>query len=488
MADEAFDESLLQDPAQRKLIRAQARDALFTAGHLEPMLHAGQVEALRMFERVEARRVVLNIARRWGKTWFACVVSFIICLRKPKSRVAYAAPTGRAVREFAMPHFHKIAAWALPENRPDILAEEVRFKNGSRIVLSGCEDEHKADRLRGPAADAVIIDEAGFIPVLNYAVRSVLLPQLITTNGKMLMVSTPPLTPAHPFRLFAAEAEQRGAYMQRTLYTAPHISKEQVDAYAMEVGGHDSVDWRREGLAEFLVDPTLALVPEFSTVEKEIVEVRDLPTHYDRYVVCDLGYVDLTFIVFAIYDFLAGVMYVVDELVLERTTSDGIQREVARKERELWGAEKVYRRYIDAPAITRADMSRLQEEPELARRWQPVHNQDRDALVNALRLAVGRKKLRIHPKCKGLITHLRHGVWNTKRTEFARSEEKMGHWDGVAAAMYLVRHVDKSRNPFPPGEYNVYEQHVPAELQIAPTEEMRRAEQMRSIVRRKRKR
>ena len=154
--------------------------------------------------------MVAKIARRWGKTRTCCVLAIESALRGPNRRILYAAQTGAAVKEFVSPHFAELAADAPEHLRPVLVANEVRFPNGSRIVLQGCDDQLKADRLRGPAAHDAFVDEGGFIPVLGYVVRDVIRPQLATTGGKMLIASSPPESADHPFEVFALEAESAG--------------------------------------------------------------------------------------------------------------------------------------------------------------------------------------------------------------------------------------------------------------------------------------
>ena len=100
-------------------------------------------------------------------------------------------------------------------------------------------------------------------------------------------------------------------------------------------------------------------------------------------------------------------------------------------------------RVVDADRIVLADLSSIHR-----MRLTPARRDDRDAAINALRLAITSKKLLIHPRCTALRAHLRHGVWNKARTSFERSGE-FGHFDGVAAACYLLRHAMRGKNPFP---------------------------------------
>lgn len=457
-----------------------AQHALWRQGRLGWLLHdgkpgrpeKGQKAADRLCESVRARgirRVVYAIGRRWGKSHYFCVKACEVALRTPYARIPYAASTQKNLLEFILPIMRGILATAPDDMRPVVVGTEIRFANGSRIVMQGCEDLVKADRLRGPAAHMAVVDEAGFIAVLDYVINSVLLFQLATTDGMMLVGSSPPETPAHPFTKMKADAEERGAYMHATIHDAPQLEERVIETLCVESGGARSATWRREALAEFLVDPLRALVPEFSEaigdLERPVVCEWERPEFFDCYVVGDLGYVDLTVILFAYYDFRQATIVVEDELVMERAISDQIQQAVARKEAALWPGKTPMKRVIDAPPITRADMSRLQDDddPTSESRWSGARKVDRDAAVNGLRLDVGDRSIRYHPRCKVTIAHMTNGIWNLRRSDFDRSEG-LGHFDGVAASMYLCRAVERARNPYPAPKFDRTTHFVPAHL------------------------
>ena len=75
-------------------------------------------------------------------------------------------------------------------------------------------------------------------------------------------------------------------------------------------------------------------------------------------------------------------------------------------------------------------------------------------MVNEVRVWVNSGRVIIHPRCKFLIGNLEKGVWadnamGGRRQDFGRTKT-YGHFDGIAALMYLVRNIDTSSNPIPP--------------------------------------
>lgn len=436
-------------------MRRQARALCWREGDLSYSLRPVQLRGRSLVHDAisrRVRRIVWNWGRRLGKSHGAVVLALETAIARPGARIPYAAPTQKMVGEFVHPIFTDLAQHAPAELRPALVDGEWRMPEGRRIIPVGCEDKVKADRLRGPKADAAIVDEGGFIPILDYVVQDVLRPQLLTTQGWMLIASTPPETPAHPFVRFMAEAEARGAYMHASVRESDLISPEEIDLYCDELGGPTSSRWLREGEARIVVDETRAVLPEWQGLEAAGRLVLEVPhaTHFDAYVAADLGYLDLTVVLFGWWDFLNARLVIEDELVLERTTSAEIQRLTAAKERELWGGRSPFRRVADASLITVADMRALQRqvEDDDDGAWTPPRKDDKEAAINALRVGLTRGQVVVHPRCRTLIAHARHAIWNARRTEFERSADD-GHFDAVDALLYMWRAVVREKNPFP---------------------------------------
>jgi len=479
------------------------RHAAWRKGNLSWLLHdgngdpsKGQLASRALVRSTPSRIVVLDIARRWGKSFFFAVEAIETGLTIPGARIPYACGTVTSLREFIVPIFAAIIATAPDDLRPELVGDELRFKNGSRVVFAACEDRAKAERLRGPKSHKIIVDEAGFIPVLEYVVNSVLLFQLAGTGGKLLMGSSPPDSPSHPFVDFYKRAEAASAAMTATIYDTPMLTPEDIAELAFACGGEQTVTWQREGLARFLTDPTRALVPEFAMYEEQIVQeyVAVVPEGYsepavDRYIVGDLGFVDLSAMLFAEWDFNGATLFVVDEDFTERVTTDELQHRTDAKAKALWGEAPIYRRHLDATARARADMQKLQVDgdPTAENAWRAANNHERDVLINRLRLATSRLSYRIHPRCVNLIRHLRNGVWNERKTDFARPGGADGHYDGVAAMMYLIRHLDTSHNPTPARLFNRFVQIGPVSATLPSGSDAARAWKLREAFSRKRK-
>lgn len=417
------------------------------------------------------RQFVLDCSRRYGKDSIMATLGVETCIRRPGCRFPYGAPTQKMVVEILEP----IVEWVLidcpPELRPvhNRTRHEWVFANGSRIILVGC-DLHP-DRLRGSSTGGWALTEPGFIADLDKLITSVLVPQMLTEPDSFgVMGSTPPESPSHPWTcMVVPKARARGFYAHRTIFNNPRITDEMRNAFIAEAGGIDSTQCRREYLAEHVVETTKAVIPEFQRVKGKpdgsggytggcVVE-REPPKYRDCYVAMDPGWSDLCAVLFAYWDFERAVLYVEDCFALPQANSAIVAAEIRKREAALWtGVEawangrmqsQPYKRVSDTDLRMIGDMTQVH-----GLRFAPTRKDDRDAAINALRVRVSEGKIEIHPRCKDLIAHIDFAIWNKSRTEFERSGE-WGHFDCVAALVYLDRNIDRHRNPFPPALYGV---------------------------------
>ncbi|CAB4199895.1 Terminase-like family [uncultured Caudovirales phage] len=437
--------------APKKVTAKAARAELWRRGVLSWKLHGYQLPIYSLvWDYIQNRRHikhVLNISRRWGKSYTLVLAAIEYAIRNPGSQVRFAAPTGKALRKIIHPAFKTICKDAPDDVKPVWKSQDgfYALPNGSEIHASGCDNQNY-ENLRGQAAHLAIVDEAGFVDELDYVVNDVLVPQTLTTKGVVIMSSTPPRTPAHDFYSMAQEAEQAGAYAKRTIFDNTTIDRATLDLYAKEAGGYESSTFKREYLCEFVVDSDSQLIPEWN----EGYVADSVPTEYSgywhKYAAMDIGVRDGTALVFGHYNFAEARLYIEDEFVLrgQEVRTDNIAKGTAETERRLWNTQKPYRRISDNNnLILLADLG-LQHGLHFA----PTSKDELHAMVNELRLWVRAGRIRISPKCDHLLGCLRYGVWDDQRKAFARSSV-YGHFDGLAALIYLVRNIDQHTNPVP---------------------------------------
>jgi hypothetical protein len=435
----------------KKVTASAAKAELWRRGNLAWKLYGYQLPIyMLVWDFILNRRHikhVLNIARRFGKSHTLALISIEYAIRNPGSQIRFAAPTGKALRKIIHPAFKAICKDAPDDVKPIWKSQDGFYSlpNGSEIHASGCDNQNY-ENLRGQAAHLAIVDEAGFVDELDYVVNDVLVPQTLTTKGVVIMSSTPPKTPAHDFYAMAQEAEFNGAYAIRTIYENTQIDKPTLDLYAKEAGGYESSTFKREYLCEFVVDEHSHITPEWSKDYISDAIKDEFFGYFHKYAAMDIGVRDGTALVFGHYNFKEARLYIEDEFVLrgQDVRTDNIALGVSTAEARLWQGQKPYRRISDNNnLILLADLG-LQHQLHFA----PTSKDELHAMVNELRLWIKAGRIRVSPNCKHLLGCLRDGVWTEDRKAFARSSV-YGHFDGLAALIYLVRNIDQHTNPIP---------------------------------------
>ena len=419
---------------------------LWRRGTLRYALHADQRRVQQIQRAATGRVFVLECSRRWGKSVYLVNDVNETAITVPKARIKYAAPTMKMAREIVAPLMQELHEDCPRDMRPRYHSSDLVWEfphNKSRIVLAGC-DNGNADRLRGTGCDRAAVDESGFVDDLRYLIQSILLPQMMTTGGSVIMASSPARTPAHDFTGYCVAAEAEGRYAHRTVYDAPHLTPAVIEEFCRECGGEESTDWKREYLAQRVVDESIAVLPEFTRHLATVVGELERPPFFHALTSIDAGFEDLTAALFGYHDFMRDALVIEDELVFHRANSGTIAPAILAKEQELWGGKEPQVRVMDADAIVRADMSTMH-----GLHCRLPRKDDKSAQVNALRVALP-KHVIVHPRCKALIAHCKGAVWNKQRTSFERAEG-MGHYDFVDALVYMWRHTDRQANPYPAG-------------------------------------
>ncbi len=482
-------------------------------GDLTYALQGWQREARDWFWNSDAPIMVLLCSRQIGKTTLgAAIVNEIVqvtpfLLDRP-ANIKIAASTGVDLAENlepAMSLMRDLApSWAKSTYHAPSAQKPGRYvwPNGGTATVVGVNNGHE-NKLRGRTkTDLFWVEEASTVDRLEYLCKSVARWQLFRARAdrrhegrlaKLLLTLTPAETPAHESTAYVKDAEALGRLFTRTIHQSgmDFVTPEIIAEFARECGGEQSTAWRREALCQFVVEETRAVVPEFERECAHIVEARERPRYFVPRVAMDVGYKDLTFVVLGYFDFEAGLDVITHEVVLQHSTSSDINVAVAKAELEAFGKDTPkgrvrpdrVGRFVDAPAIVVADLRRMlgikpeatpmegtieadlsrlvapgepirmrpENEDEAALSalgWCEARKDDADAALNALRVRVRDRRLRIHPRCTHLISHLRHAIWNKARTSYERSGG-MGHFDGVDAAKYFVRHLNRATNPFP---------------------------------------
>jgi hypothetical protein len=424
-----------------------AKQEKWHRSNLTYLLHDGQKIIDTTFKEIKGQLFVANISRQWGKSFWAVSKCIQLALSKPKCRIKYGTAFQTDLVEFILPTFDAVLQECPESIKPKYKVQGSKwvFPNGSEIKLVGLDKSPNS--LRGNVIDMIVIDEAGFVDNLQYIYSSIIVPATLhRPNCKIVFISTPPATPAHPFGDFIQMAEVQDSYVKLDIYTNPRITEADIERMAAAMGGKNSTTFRRECLCELVLDEDLALVKDW---KDDFIQVAPKDMYYEfyhRYVGMDLGRKDHTALIFGYYDFKKATLFIQDELTMNGPawTTITLKDAVLEKEKELWGENKPFRRVSD------------NNNPHLIMDLNSLHNvhfmetnkESLEAMVNEVRIMVGNGQVIIDPKCKMLIGCLKYGIWDKNRKEFARNKV-YGHYDHFASLMYLIRNLAKHTNPIP---------------------------------------
>jgi hypothetical protein len=481
------------DPVQKEIVKG---------------IYASHATVKSSLERV----YILDLSRRQGKDFIMAAMATMTAMRNDKGyiRIPYAALTREDAQNIIVPIFETIFQDCPPELLPYELkrgtfrtnSPELNFENGAQIALIGVELH--PERLRGTSTYAAFGTELAFADDLEYLLSGVILPQLLThPDGFVVLGSTPPVTPAHYWSTdLVPQAQARKMYVRKTVYDNPRITEHDIRGAIASCGGEKTTKFRREYLAEHVVETTLAVIPEFVDVEKDIVTTEGFdapPSHRDTYAAIDPGFAHATGALFAWYDFKTDLVMVEGDFKVSGLNSGEIARRVKAREWQLWGRVPVKPgHFTEAAWQTELEMIRLHFYPGLTPPTSPVvtwnsgqpyaktyrrvsdndsrliadlqrdhdllffasEKDNSEAHLNNFRLQIAGKRWRIHPRCVNFIADLKHAIWNKSRTNLAEQKGGM-HFDTIPAAKYLNRSLVRGRNPFPGATYDPHTHHIP---------------------------
>jgi phage terminase large subunit len=450
-----------KDNLKGKLTKKQIQDQLWRNGNLYWKCHAVQKEMYKIFYDSDPNSILVwLLARQSGKSYLLAILAIEQALRHKNSVIKLLTDTKLHLQSIFEPIFNEILSDCPEDIKPTYKDKKYtyEFYNGSMIQLAGSDNGHY-ERLRGQKSALVLVDEAGFCDKLDEVVTSVLLPTTTHTGGKIVLASTPPSDPSHDFHKFIEEAELNGTLIKKTIYDNPLLTKEQIDNIISKMGGEKNPKFLREYLCEIIRDEDNTVFPEFDdNLKKRIIQEVDRPKYYDTYVSMDLGFKDLTFVLFSYYDFMKDCVIIEDELVIKGKDMQlpNLAKMILDKEYKLWvnpltNEIKKPKRISDINYIVTQELYRYSH-GEL--NFETPKKTDKQAVINQIRVMLSQEKIIINPRCTNLIRHLSNCRWKgTTKDEFARSPDD-GHYDGVDALVYLIRSINYNKNPYPKPNLN----------------------------------
>ncbi len=410
-------------------------------------LHGVQLKIYKQIKSLPAhvREALVFCSRRLGKSYLATVMAIEDCLQGPNRQVFIVAPSLKQARAIVVPLVRMIAKDA-PEGLIKLTKSTLRyeFANGSTLILGGFDTA--LESFRGMYADNIYVEESGLANAdeYQYTLKSVLLPMLMHSRGRIIHLTTPAKLPDHPLHTETLpEAQLAGAFFKYSIRDNPLLSLEDIEAEIESMGGINSPHTRRELFCEIFRDASQVAVPDFN----EELHVQDfaIPSHMHCWIGGDLGGVrDKTVLLKLGYDFYNAKILVLDERWFDaKTTSDFVVEGGKQLEGvDSSGKQINLNRYVDSHGDSRVDFSGLHNWPIIF----PT-KPEFDVQVNRMQLLFRQNQILVHPRCKFLIQTLRSGMLDKARKGFMYTEA-LGHCDALAALSYGTIHINKA-NPYP---------------------------------------
>ena len=446
-----------------QLSKEQAKELLWRRGSLAWLLDENQKVLYDLFHKNPAKVQTWLLARRSGKTFCLLVLATEYCIKYPNSVVKFVGPTKDQIKRIIRKELEVsiLSNGGCPD---DIKPKQQKqdsiyyFPNGSELQICAAEAGN-IDSIRGGFSHICIVDEAQDISELKYAINSVLLPTTATTGGKVLISGTPSKDPDHEFNYFIEKADMAGVLTRRTIRDNPRLSKAVQDELIEAMGGEKSDDCRRELFCERIRSKKTTVIPEFDEeTEKKLVQDWKRPPFYYPYTSMDLGFRDMTVVVFAYHDFHNDKIVIEDEIVRQGDSMHlaTLAKDIEEKEKSLWYDPmtneniKVERRVSDHDLIAIQEIKKASNYKII---FEPADKKDMMGGINFLRTLIKNEKVIINPRCKTIINHLRNAKWaNTTKDNLGRGADD-SHYDGIPTLSYLMRGIRFEKNPFPKG-YN----------------------------------
>lgn len=422
----------------------------WTYGDLRYKYKPIQVMFTKAWERAKlvSRKFVLRATRRGMKSSWLLLTDFEDCIKRKNFQAAFVAPVEVSLEDYIQQISARLMEDCPPELKPVWKSGDSQFyfpRSNSTIFCAGSNSK-SYNRLRGYRFDRADVDEAAYHTDLRELVEGVLTPTCFDSNGYIRLSSSAPELADHPFDDYWDRAVAGGFGAEFDIHQAKYPVA-QVEEWVKEMGGWQAPVVQREFMCRTVIDPERRIIPEWDDRFTDVPPRDEYFPFYHKYGFLDTGVRDDTFNGLGYYDFKRAMAVVDDEIVLRgaQVRTDILAAEVKRKEALYYGSQ-MHRRVADNNnLIIIQDLTG----PLHGLSYVPTTKDDLFAMVNEVRLWVSAGRLRVNPRCKYLIGCLKNGVWDKNKKEFARSAT-WGHFDGLAALCYWLRHIDEHTNPIPP--------------------------------------
>jgi len=442
------------DPAKLRACWERGVLAYKLRDHQKP-LYASMQEALK---NPDCLKYVVNSSRRFGKSTVAAIIALEFCIRNTEAQVWLTAPTLKMLSTITLPIIRMLVKDCPLDLTPHWTenTNTFEFASGSVLHLVGT-DMKRFEYLRGQTSHLNIIDEAAFSTGLDYFVNSVMIPQTMTTKGTTILLSTPPLSPAHDFFDMVVQAKAEGYYSCYTIEDNTSLTEKQRNRFIKEAGGLKSTTYLREYMCRFVTDQDMAIIPEWDKTKYMWTGAPNdnCYRYWRKYVSMDIGVVDLSAVLYGYYNFKEARLYIEaeDRMNGPEMTTSLLAEMIRDREKKLWPGIKPHVRVADNDNVLLLQSLTADYRLEFF----PTSKDTLDSMVNKLRIFVKEGRLRVHESCEYLLSCLESGLWQETKGVGKRrfgQNKVFGHWDHLSSLIYMVRNIDEYDNPLPEQSFN----------------------------------
>jgi len=427
--------------------------------HQKPIYH--KIMEVLASKDTQHNSYVIDCARQFGKSFIMFLIAVETCLRSPKQTVVYVGPLKTQVNEIIEGNTFGVIFKTCPTSLiPKHDGSALVFTNGSRIRLAGTDNRNYLN-LRGGAAHLILLDEAGFMSDLEVGVLPTVEPMLKTTGGKVIYASTPPENVDHDYIDILRDHEEQGLISTFTIEDDKSVSATELEAIINRCKGRDSTKFRREYLCQRVAESSVQVLPELTlqnctrllipAVEYAKVVEDPLRQYWKKYIVADWGGKDLTAILFAHYNYRNKKLIIEDHLSLVGSdiSSGRIAQEIRDKVNLLW-PEPSYTKnclYIcdSNNVLIQNDMITVHKLNFISTTKERLKSQ----MVQKVRDWIYDDRIYFSPKAEYAMKSAAAAHWAKGDTDKFAKSKIYGHYDHLAALIYMVRNVDENTDPLP---------------------------------------
>lgn len=443
-----------QKQASDALIRKHKTVRHLITPHLLPvynMWHSGK------------RVTGLYCSRKQGKSYTDVLLANESCWQSKKIN-RFILPSMKQAKDVVPNIMEEIREYVPPDMMPKWRPSDGKFvyPNGSQLILGGCNDINAVRSNRGPISHDVFFDECGFYNEAFFwqLLKGAIFPQQSTTRGRRLFSTTPPESPAHPFvdemTGIMPRLRDSGQLVTVTLWENSLLSQQQKQEILDEDYGGDpnDLEYRREQMCELVANQDRRILPEFDEnihvfSPEEIWEGEedykgDLPLSVRRHVGGDVGGVDKTAAILAVFNPNSGNVLVLEESELSNPDISEIARTVIdMREKDIHNTvlaeDPVI--VIDVEPVSRNE---LRNKHGIDTRKPSKSTKAKTDRIRLLRTLLKDRAVKVSSNCQKLIKQSLYALWKESTTavqDFERTKE-FGHADLIDSLAYLVKSVD----------------------------------------------